>query len=284
MLIDYVDDAILFLAGIAIGSFLNVVSLRYRPDRPLFANDILRGRSYCPHCGKILRWYELIPLISFIIQLGKCRSCKQPLSWQYPVVELATGIVFVSLPGIVSGWVFGSIWGLAILTLILLSVIDARLKIIPDQLNVFLAFLGLALAAAKAYYGIFGHTRGSFVGRYALLFGFRENVWLNHLVAAGVGLLIFTSIMILSRGKGMGMGDVKLAGALGLLLGWPDIILSIMFAFIVGSLYALALMALRRKTFKDAVPFGPFLAVGVLIVMFFGEQILSAYFKLFSII
>lgn len=284
MLIDYVDDAILFLAGIAIGSFLNVVSLRYRPDRPLFANDILGGRSHCPHCGKILRWYELIPLISFIIQLGKCRSCKQPLSWQYPVLELVTGIVFVYLPGIVSRWVFLGIWGLVVLTLILLSAIDARLKIIPDQLNVFLAFLGLALAAAKAYYGTFGLAQGSFVGRYALLFGFREHVWLNHLLAAGVGLLIFAVIVILSRGKGMGMGDVKLAGALGLLLGWPDIILSIMFAFIAGSLYALALMALRRKTFKDMVSFGPFLATGVLITMFFGEQILSAYFKLFNLL
>ena len=287
----YILYVFLFILGTAAGSFLNVLSLRYREGERIFTRDVFTGRSHCPYCGKTLNWRELIPLISFIVQKGKCRSCGRPLSLQYPFVEVLSGLIFVTFPvyfyryfhvaDLALGgqpfhwyyWILG-VWIAAAGGLILMSAIDFRLRIIPDQLNLFLAFLGIILIAVN--------KNLSFLGGYALLFKFTDNVLLNHLAAAGAGLAFFGLVILFSRGRGMGMGDLKLAGALGLLLGWPDAILSFLLSFIIGAIISLGLIFLKKKSFKDAVPFGPFLAAGVFTVMFFGEKILNYYFQLFS--
>jgi leader peptidase (prepilin peptidase) / N-methyltransferase len=293
----------LFALGLSAGSFVNVLAIRYLPDGKLFTPDVRRGRSHCMSCGKGLVWYELIPLASFVIQRGKCRSCKAKLSLQYPVIELFSGITVlfagIYLYRFYMMWQYGArsllalpvwfysfvfLWSTALIILILILLIDLKHYIIPDQLNIALVVLGVVNMALEGAYNKFGPIEGSFLGHHALLFGFRDNVFVNHLFGALVGLVFFGLIVALSRGRAMGMGDVKLAGALGLLFGWPDIGLIIVFSYIIGALAAFVIMAKYRKTMKDAVPFGPFITAATFLTFFGGVHILSGYFSLFGII
>ena len=115
------------------------------------------------------------------------------------------------------------------------------------------------------------------------MFGLRDNVWLNHLAAALLAALFFGAIIYLSRGKGMGIGDLKLGAALGLLIGWPDIALALMLAFIVGAVFSVVLMILRKKGMKDYLPFGPFIVAGTALVFLGGYEIVRFYFTLFKL-
>lgn len=299
-----IDYAFLFLLGTAFGSFLNVVIFRYDPDRHLLKN--VNGRSHCMSCGRTLRWHELIPLFSFLFQMGRCRTCKATLSWQYPLVELLAGIMFVLVPLVLTPIGFPPpylqviIWLIAFLCLIILSVIDFRTRIIPDELNILIAFLGVAQAALLTFQGNFGEisqglypsllgthsvVHGSFLGTQAMILWITHAVWLNALFGAlfGGGLLAF--LYFGSGGRAMGFGDVKLAFAAGLLLGFPDMVLSMMLAFIIGAASGLALILLKKKTgLKDSVPFGPFIALGITLTFFFGYDIVNAYFRFFSFI
>src|SRR3989338_4514124 len=147
----YFSYFVLFLFGLAAGSFLNVVSLRFQPGQRLLDLRIINGRSACPHCQKTLRWYELIPLLSFIVQLGRCRSCGQRLSLQYPLVELLSGLIFVFVPyslfSILNPQfsILIAVWLLIFILFLLLSIIDFRHYIIPDSINLLLAVLGVFL-------------------------------------------------------------------------------------------------------------------------------------------
>jgi leader peptidase (prepilin peptidase)/N-methyltransferase len=284
----------LFIFGLAVGSFLNVVVLRYKEEGGLFAN--IYGRSRCMHCGKTLRWYELIPLISFFAQRGRCRACGKKISWQYPIVEFLTGLIFTLVPYKIislyqhfySPYLLIFIWVLAFLTLLLISAIDYRYRIIPDSLNIFIALLGVAVFFIHGSLGDFGLNNGivgeSFLGSYALMFFIGNSQIVNALAGVTFGILFIGLIYLLTRGKGIGFGDVKLAAAAGLLMGWPDIALSLLLAFIVGAIVSVGLMILKRKTIHDAVPFGPFIAVGITIVFFLGYDIVNMYFRLFNIV
>lgn len=287
----------LFLIGLCVGSFLNVVIFRYLPDESFFCNlKKCNGRSKCLSCEKTLAWYELIPVVSFIAQFGHCRSCGAKISWQYPLVELAGGLAFLSpyyfwshnyfqfISLDVFFLLFSAIWIGIFLIFTLIWAIDNKFFIIPDELNISLAVLGILLTAESGFYRHFSEFgQGSFVGNFAMLFGLRDNVWINHLAGGIVGLLIIGMIILVTRGKGMGIGDLKLAGALGLIFGWPDILFVIVFAFVIGSLYGIYLLIKRLKGFKDSVPFGPFLVLGSLTVIFFGQIILANYFKFFEL-
>src|SRR3989344_1399386 len=279
----------LFIFGLAIGSFLNVVSLRYRPEQKLLDLKIIGGWSACPHCQKTLRWYELIPLLSFIIQLGRCRSCGQRLSLQYPLVELLSGLIFVFVPyslfSILNPQfsILIAVWLLIFILFLLLSIIDFRHYIIPDSINLLLAVLGVVLIIFK--------SQMSFLGHYALLFDFwplsnvsgQLSAVSSHLFAAIIAMAFFAAIIILTRGRAMGWGDFKLVGALGLIFGWPDILMIIFLSFIVGAVCVTPLLIRKQKTMKDAVPFGPFLIAGSALIFFFGYNIIDGYFKLFGL-
>ncbi|MEK7192499.1 MAG: prepilin peptidase [Patescibacteria group bacterium] len=233
--------AILFLFGLAIGSFLYVIASRYRKEG-------IGGRSHCPQCGKILAWHELVPLASFLIQRGKCRHCAHRLSWRYPASEILAGLILTLIP-----WQFGfstesALWILALLILLLIAFIDLRLSIIPDGLNVSLGLIGVRFLAVHGY---------------------------NNAIGFGVGALIFGLIIAATKGKGMGMGDLKLAAVLGLIFGWPKILLIIMAAFLVGGIWAAGVLLLKHKSLKDAIPFGPFLAIASAFVLFFGDVIMN---------
>lgn len=292
----YFSCAALFSLGLAFGSFLNVVSLRYEPGQRLLDLKIIGGRSRCPHCQKTLKWYELMPLLSFLIQKGKCRSCGIRLSFQYPLVELLGGLIFVFVPlslyklFIIHDSLFiiqASLWLLIFILFLLLSIIDFRNYVIPDSINLSLAGLGIILAGLSQIsdYGFkISDFDFSFLGHYSMLFGQIENIWSNRFSAALLAAVFFGAIIILTRGRGMGWGDFKLAGALGLIFGWPDILLIFILAFIVGAIAVAPLLLRKQKTMKDVVPFGPFIIIGASLIFFFGKQIIDIYFKFFGII
>jgi leader peptidase (prepilin peptidase)/N-methyltransferase len=277
-----------FIGGTLAGSFLNVLAVRYDPDRFLLKADSWRGRSRCPHCGTTLRWFELIPLASFLVQRGRCRTCAARISFQYPLVEIVTGLVFVAVLAHpmfelwgVSDMVLSALWILVFLVLLLTALIDLRTAIIPDESNIALLALGALIAWHTA--GNFSITEGSFLAPYAPLFGIRENIVVNRLFAAFVALAFFGGLVALTRGRGMGMGDVKLGGVLGVVFGWPDVAGIVLVAFVLGAAVGLAAIALHRKTIRGALPFGPFLAAASLIVFVWGGALLGAYFALFPL-
>lgn len=271
-----------FLFGASVGSFLNVLIWRFRADEPFLTASHFLGRSRCLSCKKNLSWKELIPLFSFLIQKGKCRNCGRRISWQYPLVEFLAGLVFVLMPLYFSGWqVF--VWLAAFLIFILIAMIDYRLKLVPDALNLALIILGTALIGIISYSGQPDFFNRSFLGHYAFLFGGIENVWLNHLLAAVAGGGFFAAIFFLSRGRGIGFGDVKLGTAIGWLLGWPDILLSIFLAFIIGGAWGAAAMFLKKKGMKDILPFAPFFVIGTVLTVFAGFSLLDGYFRIIGI-
>ncbi|MDP1538755.1 MAG: prepilin peptidase [bacterium] len=291
---------VLFILGLAVGSFINVISLRYQPGNRLLDKKIIGGRSRCPICHKNLVWYELIPVLNFFWQKGKCRHCGHRLSLQYPLVEILSGLIFVSIPWylinfyqviqlILRGeqmiWYYWLtlIWVLIFLLFLLLSIIDLRHSIIPNSINSSLAILGLILIIFNGYYDKFDALKGSFLGYYSAIFGLRENIWLNHLFAALLGMVIFGLIIFLSRGRAMGLGDLKLVGALGLIFGWPDILMVLLLAFIIGALVSIVFMIAKKKKMKDMIPFGPFLVIGSSLTFLFGYQIIDWYFKIFGL-
>jgi leader peptidase (prepilin peptidase)/N-methyltransferase len=284
---------ILFVLGAAVGSFLNVIALRYNPEEFIFTRKTIGGRSHCAHCKKNLRWFELVPLVSFLFQRGRCRRCGARLSLQYPLAEIVSGLIFVFVParfgeylffpGIRGGGLIAveAIFVLAFLALFLMALIDYRLELIPDEITVFLTILGIAFTILAS--PGFSLASGSFVGGYALLLGVRSSVYLNHAVGALAGAGFLYALYVLSRKRGIGFGDVKLALPLGLLFGWPDIALVGFFAFVAGSAYGLLAILRGGKSMKSFLAFGPFLAVGAAIVFFRGLELVAAYFKLFEL-
>jgi len=276
---------LLFLLGAAFGSFLNVIALRYDPEKSLLGNGVLGGRSYCPHCRATLRWFELIPLVSFLIQGGKCRRCRAAISVRYITIEILCGLLVLLVPQrlgmpLASLFLFTHasvviiLWTFVFLTLLLMTLIDMRHMVIPDELNIFLSIIGSALIATG---GFDSFAERSLVGIYRPLFGGESRIWQNHIGAALGALAFFVALVLLTRGRGMGIGDVKLAGALGLVFGWPDAGLSILAAFLFGGVFGLWALGRGKKTMKSAVPFGPFLALGAVFIFFLGENLLQWY-------
>jgi len=274
----------LFLFGLAAGSFINVVSLRFQPGQGLLDRKMVGGRSRCPYCQKQLNWYELIPVLSFIIQKGRCRSCHQKISFQYPIVEILSGLIFVFVPHTLYPipYTLSIIWIFIFLLFLLLSIIDFRHYIIPDSLNLSLGILGVILVVVKTLNPKPSTLRPNFMGYYSSLFTFSNKVWLNHLFGLVFAAFVFWLIIFLSKGKGMGWGDFKLACALGLIFGWPDILMVFILSFLLGGLSGIILIILKKKRLKEAVPFGPFLVLGAALTFFVGFQILNFYFKAFG--
>lgn len=279
---------VLFVLGLAIGSFLNVVSLRYDGNRFVLDPRVIGGRSHCPSCGRTLRWFELIPIVSFFIQGGRCRRCNVRISIQHPIVELVSGLLFVLVPWRVAGfatpgplaWLPSLLWILALLTLLLTSVIDIRKGIIPDELSVALGFLAVLLGVFLA---LLPHGNGSLTGPFGELFSISGNVLVGRVIGGVFGFLFFELLLLVTRGRGIGMGDVKLALPIGFLFGWPDILPVVGFAFVAGALVGILLIFLKKKTMRGTLPFGPFLAFGSALVFFLGTPIAQWYFRVMGL-
>ena len=261
-----------FILGVSLGSFLNSVTYR------LENNESFRGRSWCPNCKKKLSWFDLIPLFSFLILKGRCRHCKLAISIQYPLVELSTGLLFLL---ITSHWSpISSFYGLGGLFffwlvscfLLIIFVYDLKHLIIPDKI----VYPGIVIAFLYQLFGIFDL---GFVSD----FGFSisdlkplANSFLAALLVSG----FFLAIVLISRGKWMGVGDVKLAFLMGLLLGFPGILVALFVAFFAGAIIGLGLIAFGKKSLKAEVPFGPFLVIGTFAQLLWGDEIIIWYFNL----
>lgn len=254
----------IFIAGLFIGSFLNVLA-----DRLSREESVIKGRSYCEKCKKKLAWLDLIPLFSFIFLKGKCRYCKAKLSFYYPAVELTTGIMFAityffvlnNLQFLIN---FQSIFNFQfsitliyylfiISSLIVVFFADLKYGIIPDKV-IFPAIL------ISLVYLLFNH----------------QSLIINHLFSAGSACLFFLALFFGTKGRGMGFGDVKFAFLMGLILGFPDIVIGLYAAFLTGAVAGCILVLCRGKKILGAtIPFGPFLVFGAISAIFLGEKILQ---------
>ncbi len=168
-----------------------------------------------------------------------------------------------------------------------MSAIDFRERLIPDGVSIFIVLSGFFVILSKYFYPesiSIDMGQWSLLGNYALIFPGGTNFPWSHLFGALFGIILFGGLFLLSRGRGMGMGDVKLAGALGFFIGWPDAALALISSFIIGALFSIVLIVLKRKTMKDFIPFGPFMALGVVLIFLFGHELTQSYFNFFGLL
>ncbi|MCA9391851.1 prepilin peptidase [candidate division WWE3 bacterium] len=263
----WIIGLIVFLYGTAIGSFLNVVI-----DRHATKESIFRGRSHCDSCKRTLAWYELIPLFSFVVQRGRCRSCGTKLSPQYLLIELFTGLVtfsyyFLYAHADVLTFVQNIHVLLFIYALIVATLVDLKEGIIPDGVHIFAVVLFVAHAVVVMLYQLLHGTCCSSI----------TNELISHLVGAIIAGAFFGTLILITKGRGMGGGDFKLSMSMGLILSPLQLFLSLYLSFVIGGVVALSLVAAKRKKIGQTVPFGPFMALGALVVLFFGPQLIRLY-------
>ena len=230
------------------GSFLNVVIVRL-PRK----ESIVTRRSHCLACGAMIRWFDNLPLLSYFWLKGRCRDCGSRISWRYPVVEGATAVVF-ALSGLHFGLTLQLLPVLLLLSaLVIVTVTDLEHQLIPDRITlpgVAAGFLASLVIPGPA--------------------------WVDSLIGILGGGGIFFVIIALSGG-GMGGGDMKLAAMVGAFLGWKLTLLALFLGVFVGGFVAVALLVGGLRSRKDPIPFGPFVALGAAISLFWGEELLRWY-------
>ncbi|HEU4797732.1 MAG TPA: prepilin peptidase [bacterium] len=237
---------VVFVVGAVLGSFLNVVI--YRLPR---GESLVRPRSRCPHCGAAIAPRDNIPILSYILLRGTCRACRKPISPRYPLVEVTTAALLTALwlrEGPTIHFVAAALF---VLMLIAIFFVDLEHRIVPNAITYPGTLLGLLLSVPE--------------GR----------VLDAVLTAAGAGAF-FLLIALVSRG-GMGGGDIKLAAMMGAFLGWPAIAFALLVAFTTGASIGLFLIATRRRTRKDPIPFGPSLAAGAIVAWFLAAPVIAWY-------
>ncbi len=258
----------IFILGLLIGSFLNCLIWR------LHTGESMMERSHCPKCKKQIVWYDNIPLLSFLFLRGKCRHCGKKISWQYPIVELVTAILFVLALRIELGIRNYGLWFFSdsiihnsrfiiqlfrdwffISVMIVVFIYDLRWYLILDRVVLPAAILML----------IFNLYLGT--------------NWQNLLVSGIIGSSFFLIQFVISKGKWIGGGDIRLGLLMGFGLGWPKIVLAIFLAYLIGSIIGIFLMAAKKKKWGSQIPLGTFLSVAAIITLFWGDKILNWYLK-----
>ena len=250
MLPDIILYIIIFLFGIVIGSFLNVCIFRI-PNK----EDIVKTGSHCMSCGYRLKWYDMVPVISFLILRGKCRKCGAKLSVQYPLIEAANGILYVLIVWTGGLGIESLLYCLLASALLVLSVIDFRTYEIPFGINLFILALGL-IRVSTDYQNFLTYLIGLLS------------------VSAFLAVLYYAT-----GGRAIGGGDVKLMAACGLLLGWKLIIL----AFLSGCIFGAVIHVIRMRISGEShvLAMGPYLSMGVLVAALWGEKMLTWYLAQF---
>jgi leader peptidase (prepilin peptidase) / N-methyltransferase len=247
------------LFGLALGSFLNVCIYRIPLNQ-----SIVFPPSGCPHCGARIRFYDNLPLISYLLLLGRCRHCRQSISFQYPLVEAATAFLSVALflkHGASLEYAFFLLFSGA---LIAITFIDLHHKIIPDVISLPGIVLGFAFSLLPS----------------------SPLSWVDSLIGLVVGggflLLVAIAFEKATGREGMGMGDVKMLAMIGAWTGWKSLLFILLLSSLAGSLIGGAMLVLSRKGARTRIPFGPFLALGTLFYVFFGNELTQWYFRLGS--
>jgi leader peptidase (prepilin peptidase)/N-methyltransferase len=261
-----VYSIIFFIFGAALGSFLNVVV-----DRLPQGGSLLFPSSHCPECDRSLARRDMIPIISYLFLRGRCRYCGASIPQRLLWVELGTGMLFTLLY-----LYYNLTWELALVIvyssiLVVLLVIDLEQKILPNKI----VYPGIALAFTVSCFGtIFGFQPASIAQ-----LGF--SLWVvDSVIGAITGFILLFIIAMIFKG-GMGWGDVKLAGMIGMIVGFPLIFIALFIAIVLGGLVAGFLLITRIKKRKEAIPFGPFLAAATIITLLWGEVILKWYLGYF---
>ncbi len=256
---------LIFILGVCLGSFLNVCIYRLPHNE-----SIITPFSYCPHCQKTIRPYDNIPLLSFLLLKGKCRFCKKKIRLRYFIVELLTGLLSSSLY-FKYGWQEEFfVYLLLTSLLIVVSFIDFEHQIIPNKIT----YPGIVLGLLISLKFLFAERLAS--GEQALL-GEQAGMSINNaLLGLGIGGGFLYLVALVSRGN-MGGGDIKLGAMLGVFLGGQYILVSLFLAVLFGSLVGIILILLKLKSRRDRIPFGPYLSLGTISTIFWGERILCWY-------
>lgn len=243
-----------FIIGAAMGSFINVVV-----DR-LIHNKSLMGRSHCDHCKKTLEWFELFPILSYVFLKGQCRRCHVKLSFEHPMIEITTGLLYVVTWFMVPPESLVLYWGIVSCAwVIVLS--DLRYKLISDSMQIAL-FLFILFQKIFEKASIF-----------SLLGDFLSGIF----VLLPIGL-----IYVITNERAMGLGDVILAGIIGFFLGVGKGLLALYVSFLVGAIVGVVLLVQRKKGMKSAVPFGPFLIIGMLVAGVWGDSLIQIIKKMYG--
>jgi len=277
-----------FLLGVSIGSFLNVLIDRLPQERKI------TGRSVCDYCHHQLSWYDLIPILSFFLLKGRCRYCRKKIIFQYPLVEFLTGVFFVFIfkDSPFSRTVL--LWGI-ISCFIVIFFSDAKYHLISDY--ILWALFGFSFFLKLFYHSteilkqvqndIFSQNFFQFIPSVipnlfrdpnGMLKQIQNDIFSSLIVAFPIWLIYF-----LSKERAMGLGDVYLAAILGFLLGWQKGFLALYLAFVFGGITGLFLILFGRKKLKSKIAFGPFLVIGALVMLFWGEEILRAVLRIYGL-
>lgn len=245
-----------FIFGTVVGSFLNVCIYRI-PE----GESIAVPASHCRTCKKPVAFYDNIPLISFMLLKGKCRSCGTPLSWQYPLVELASGLLSAAC---IVKWGVGYTYAVGFLfcaALTVVTFIDLRHQIIPDVISLPGIVVGLVVSLVLPRISFLDSLLGAALG-------------------GAILLVIRLAYYALTRQEGMGLGDVKLLAMMGAFLGWQSLLFIIMVASFSGALVGIGAMIIRKRDRRYQIPFGPFLSLGAVSYLLWGREIISWYLNL----
>jgi leader peptidase (prepilin peptidase)/N-methyltransferase len=239
-------DVLVGVCGLMIGSFLNVLIHRLPRDESPW-----RGRSHCPHCRRTVRWFENIPVLSWLFLRGRCAGCRERISWRYPLVELLTAALALLCLRVFGPSPLAAAYFVFLATLLAIAWIDWEHMIIPDELSLGVMVVGTVLSVSILPIGLWMALLGAVAGA-----GFIQVVAVLYRKTRGV--------------EGMGFGDVKLAGMIGAFLGPVSVLLTIFLAAFLGSVFGIILMA-RGATRSSMVAFGTFLAASAVLVLFFGD-------------
>lgn len=255
-MINYFNEIWVFVFGLCIGSFLNVCIYRLPESK-----SIVHPRSMCPQCGALIRFYDNFPILSYLLLRGKCRHCKTPISFRYPVVELLSGLFAVGVLIKYGLSLEAVVYYIFIATLLVITFIDIDHQIIPDIITL----PGIPIC---------------FVASFALpQITYIESI-MGILIGGGSLFMVAWLYHLLTKKEGMGGGDIKLLGMMGAIIGWKGVLFTIFVASAVGTVSGMLIMLKTRKSMKLAVPFGPFLAIGCIAYIFFGPQLIVWYINL----
>ena len=249
-------EVMAFIFGLCIGSFLNVCIYRIPESK-----SIVHPRSMCPNCGAFIRFYDNIPVLSYVALKGKCRHCNASISLRYPVIELLSGLFAMGTVLKYGITLEAAIYYAFIAALLVITFIDIDHQIIPDVITL----PGIPICFAASFVlpkiTVLESALGILIGGGSLFLV----AWLYHLV---------------TKKEGMGGGDIKLLGMMGAIIGWKGVLFTIFAASAIGTICGILIILKTRKTMKLAVPFGPFLAIGGIAYIFFGPLLISWYFNL----
>ena len=248
-----INVILIFILGLIVGSFSNVCIYRIPKNE-----SIVYPASHCTKCGSHIKPVDNIPLLSFILLKGRCRNCKSKISIQYPIVELLTGLIYLIIYLIYGLSVQSLIYIILSAALIIIAFIDLNEQIVPDVISLPGIVIGFILSFFVPYISFINSALGIVVG-------------------GGIILIIGLVGSVIFKKEVMGGGDVKLAAIIGAFLGLKYIVISLFLGFFLGALAGIFLILSKIKSREDMVPFGPFIVLGSMITLLWGEKIISWY-------